>query len=115
MSIEITLDNMKISGNAKVLNNANLKNGDTVIRLTNLALDSNVEVLQDLNIDSFCSTIQGKMQSMDKSSEEYRQIEKLLNADRKNKPEFSKKLLQHVASFAEGVAVNILSSMIMGC
>jgi len=114
MSIEITLDNVKISGRSKVLNNASIKGGDAIIRLTNATIDSNAEILQDLNIDSFCSTIQEKLQSLDKSSEEYKQIEKLLNADRKNKPEFAKQLLQHITSFAEGVAVNIISSMILG-
>ena len=54
MGVKIDMGNVKISGSARLLNNASIReNEDTVISMNGVEILENAAVLENLNIDLF--------------------------------------------------------------
>lgn len=85
--------------------NAIMEDADIVIRGTKLTRS---RLFTDLNIPQFCASIQ--TQNMD--SKEKASMQKVLKKQ-SDKKAFIDALVQHLASFAEGVAASIVANCMM--
>lgn len=70
---------------------------------------SNTELFTNLDIPSFCSQIADDESYSQMTPQEKESIHKILQ-ERNNKGKFLSKLFQHLISFSEGVAVNVVAA-----
>lgn len=110
MSITINLENLNVSGEASVLNKARIRAEDASINLRDLTVSGKAKVLEELDINEFCNKIEDKNACVLMSADEYASIQKVLRQKDKDKFAFLKLLLQHLVSFSEGVAVNVVAA-----
>lgn len=107
MGFKFTLENSEIE-NSEVFTNVHglPEDADIVIRGVTL---TKTKLFTDLDIPQFCSSIQN--QRMDIA--ERTSIQEVLKKQG-NKKAFVDALVQHLISFAEGVAASIVASCILG-
>lgn len=111
MGIKINISDSKISGN--VLNNTSLKgNNDVNIELSKLDVDKEAALLNDLQIEAIIQELSKNTQIMDQKSEEYYEIEKLLENKNNDYNGLSKKIFRHIAQFSEGVLASIVANFL---
>lgn len=113
MGIEINLSNLNISGEAEILNNAKINNSDDVhIELKSLDVSGRAKLLENIEINPLLEKLEQKAQFMDKNSEEYLEIEKILNRKRWDKDSFTGCLIKHIGEFSQGVLASIVANLI---
>lgn len=113
MGINISLSDMKINDNAKVLNNASIKsNEDVSINLQSMEINGQAAVLNDLEIDSVLQELNKRIQKMDKNSDEYFRIQEILKVKRWKKKNFINCVIAHMGEFSQGVLASVLANFL---
>lgn len=111
MGIEISLNNLNISGNAEVMDKVKIRNNDDVhIDLQHADIRDNAKVLNDLEINPLLNELTRQVQTMDKNSPEYSQIKKILDVKKWNKDDFIKCIARHIGEFSQGVLASIVAA-----
>lgn len=109
MAIEIKIENSVVNGSS-IATGVNGLTGDAKITVCGTELD-NTQLYSNINVNQFCAQIESCQELVRMSSEEYASLQKVL-AERKNKKRFVDALFRHLLSFAEGVAINVVSNCI---
>lgn len=113
MGVNIVVDNIKVGGDLDILNEANISSRtDSNIEVHNLLAKGNTAILNNLNLEEVKEDLSEKLVMLDKNTCEYEELKKLLNEYVKGKDRFGKKLLEHLQSFAEGVAASVVADYI---
>lgn len=113
MGVNIVVDNIKTGGDLEILNNANIHSRTASnIEVHNLLVKGNASVLNNLNLEEIKEDLSERLVVMDKDTREYEELKKLLDTYGKEKARFGKKLLEHLQSFAEGVAASVVANYI---
>lgn len=112
MSVKISLEGINASGNAKVLKNATLHTRDAEVTLRNLTVDGNAEILQDFDINDFRDIVTSNEVLSRMSAKEYASIQPILMQKDKGRTAFLKGLAQHLLTFSEGVAANVVATLL---
>ena len=111
MAIQIEISNSKISGNAKLLNNVNIKGtSDAQIKVTELDMDGNASVLEDIEVSKVIEKLSTRIQELDRNSIEYKELQKILNTDVSRKDEIKKKMVTHLVDFSKGILASIIAN-----
>ena len=113
MSVKITMENVTIGDKAKILNDARIDSSDAKIKLKDLILSGESEVLERIQINDVCGELRKQMNRLDKASAEYLSLEELLSVGKKDKQSFWQEVWKHLVSFSEGVAVNVVTGLLM--
>lgn len=113
MGIEINLSNMRINGDAEILNRATIsENKDIGIKLNNLEVNGKAVVFDDLKINSILDELNASLQRMDKNSDEYCKIQDMLQEKQWNEKKFVKCVKEHVSNFSQGVLASIVANFL---
>jgi len=113
MGIEINLSDLNVSGNAEVMDNVKIRNNSDVhIDLKHLDISEDAKLLNNLEIDSILEELAQKAQFMDKNSDEYPKIKKILSKRQWNKAEFIKQAVRHITDFSQGVLASIVANFL---
>lgn len=113
MGINISLDNIKASGNTRVLNNTTIRgNGDVDINLQNLELEDQVEILENLEIDSILSELEKKAAQLDKNTNEYFKIKEILKGNQWQKKNVCQLMAKHLSEFSQGVLASVVANFL---
>lgn len=113
MGIEINLSDLNISGNAEVMDNIKIRNNSDVhIDLKHLDISEDAKLLNNLEIDSILEELAQKVRFMDRNSDEYPQIKKILSIRQWNKDEFIKQTVRHITDFSQGVLASIVANFL---
>ena len=113
MAIKISISNSKITEDARVLNNAIIRNGgDIDINLSDTKINGRAVVWENLNIDPVLKELNQKTELMDKNSREFGEIQKILQVKSWNKKDFIKCVAKHVAEFSQGVLASVIANYI---
>jgi len=113
MGIKIDLNDLNISGNAEVMENVKIRNSNDVhIGLKRMNIGENAKILNNLEIDSTLKELASQAQIMDKNSDEYPQIKKILSVKQWNKDDFIECVLKHISVFSQGVLASIVANFL---
>jgi len=113
MGVEINLSGLKISDNAKVLNNATIKNNDDIcIQLHNSEIFGEAIVLDNLEISPVLEELKQELQSMNQNSKEYSEIQKILKVQQWSKKSFVKCITKHLGEFSQGVLASVVANFL---
>ena len=113
MAIQIEISNSKISGNAKLLNNVNIKGtSDAQIKVNELDMEGKASVLENIEISEVMKSLSNRIQEIDRNSIEYRELQKILNTDMARKDEIKKKMATHLVDFSKGILASIIANFI---
>jgi len=113
MGIEIDLSNLNISGNAEIMNDVKIRNGNDVhISLKHAEINEQTKVLNNLEVDSVLNELRQQAQSMDKNSAEYLKIKKIIDVKQWNKDDFAGCVIKHIGEFSQGVLASIVANFI---
>lgn len=113
MGIEIDLNDLNISGNAEVMDNVKIRdNSDVHIGLKHLDISEDAKLLNNLEIDSILKKLAQQEQFMDKDSDEYSQIKKILSKKQWNKDEFIERVIRHITDFSQGILASIIANFL---
>lgn len=114
MSVKINLNNLKMSGNSKVMTNAIIRdsNDDIQIDAANAELNDSALLLTDAKIGTVLDELNQKYILLDASSNEYAEIQKILSMSPNNKKELSKLITKHIAEFSQGLLANIVTNLL---
>lgn len=113
MGVNIVVDNIKTGEDLKILNNANISSRtDSNVEVHNLLVKGNAIILNSLNLEDVKEDLNEKLVMMDKNIREYEELKKLLESYGKGENKFKKKLLEHLQSFAEGIAASVVANYI---
>lgn len=113
MGIRINVSNAKISDNAKVLNNAVISGQDDVeIRLHDLEINGQTQLLENLDINSILKQLNEKVCIMDKNTDEYPRVKEILAEKQWDKKKFYKCIVAHLSDFSKGVLASIVANCI---
>ena len=111
MGINISLEDTKIGGNAKILNETVIGESTEIeIRFKNTEIQKGVELLTKTEIAKAVNTAEKNLPT---DSEEFKALEKIKNNKSMDVQSIRKAVLHHIATFATGTLANILSSYIM--
>lgn len=113
MAIEINLSGAKIYENASVLNGAVIhEDSDVHIDLSSSEISGQSKVLDNLEINSLLNMLEDKSTFMDKSSNEYMEIQRILKVKNWDKKEFITCIKKHLAEFSQGVLASIIANLL---
>lgn len=113
MRIEINLSDMRINGDAQILNRATIQGSQDVgIKLNNLEVNGKAVVFDDLKINSILEELNASVQRMDKNSDEYYKIQDMLQEKQWNEKKFIKCVKEHVSNFSQGVLASIVANFL---
>lgn len=113
MGIKINISNLKICDNAEVLNNAVISGHDDVeIGLHDLEINGQVQLLENLEINSILNQLNEKVCVMDKNTDEYPRIKEILAVKQWDKKKFYKCIVTHLSDFSKGVLASIVANCI---
>ena len=113
MGVKIDMGNVKISGSARWLNNASIReNEDTVISMNGVEILENAAVLENLNIEPFLKELQTAVNKTDVNSPEYNSMKQIVESRDKNKDTIVKMIAKHIGTFSQGVLENVLAAYI---
>lgn len=111
MGIEINLSDLNISGNAKVMDDMEIRSSDDVrISLEHIEIREYAKVLNHLEIAPVLNELRQQAQSMDKKSAEYLKINEIVSAKRWNKEEFIRCAIKHISEFSKGVLASVVAN-----
>lgn len=115
MGVTINLNNIKMSGNSQLMNNAKIHGtSDCSVSADNLELSDSAKTLNDLEINSIMDRIELEVSRMDPSSEEFSSLKNIVNAKSVGKKKVISEIARHLGRFTEGVLQNIISDIITG-
>lgn len=110
MGINISIEDSKIGGNARILNNTTVGNPAEIdIRLKNTEIKKEIELLSNTKI---ADAIEAAEKGLSADSEEYMALEKIKNNRETDGASIKRAVLNHIASFANGTLASILASYI---
>jgi len=113
MAIEINLSGAKIYENVSVLNRAVIHEASDVhIDLSSSEISGQSKVLDNLEINSLLNMLEDKSTLMDKSSNEYMEIQRILKVGNGDKKEFITCIKKHLAEFSQGVLASIIANLL---
>ncbi len=113
MAIRISISNSTITEDARVLNNATIRNrGDIDINFSDTKINGRAVVWENLNIDSVLTELNQKTELMDRNSREYGEVQKVLQVKSWNRKDFIKCAAKHVAEFSQGVLASVIANQI---
>ncbi len=79
MGIEINLSGLKVSGEARILNDASIKNSNNVnIKLHDSEVGEEAVILDNLKIDPILEELRRRIPQMDKNVDEYSAVQEIL-------------------------------------
>lgn len=105
MAIEISITNSSFKDESKVLNNMKAATDEDVkIRLEDITLERNVQMLNDLEIGVL-------MQNEDISREEYFALQKIMKV-KEEKSKYRNMILEHISTFSQGVLASVVANML---
>lgn len=114
MGIEINVSGLNVSGNAEVMDNVKIRNGDEIhIRLQNADIGDSAKVLNNLEIDPLLEELTLRAQNMDEESPEYSAIKKILGVKKWNKADFIGCVMKHIGDFSQGVLASIVAAHLL--
>lgn len=113
MGIKIVIDNVQASERASILSNATIACSDAEFQIRDTILSGDASVLKDINVTEFCSELEDSLSKIDPKSAEYHSLQALFNSRKQSKKIFLQKLLNHLLRFSEGVAINIVATLLM--
>ncbi len=105
----ITIRNVTVKDNGRLLNNATLS-GSRDVLVDNASIEGNAVVLENLIVGDFLQEVVDHAFEM--SPDEYASFQELLQKGKGSKASFLTSLQQHLSNFAVGVAANVLSAYI---
>lgn len=115
MGVKINLNNIKMTGNSQLMNNAKIHGGsDFEVSANTLELSDSAKVLDNLEIDSVIDRIEKEVAKMDVTSDEYRSLKNIVDTKTAGKKIVMSGIVKHLGRFTEGVLQNIISDMISG-
>jgi len=113
MGVKINISNTKVSDSVRVMNNSLIRtDNDVVVNIRDSEITGQAIVLEDLKIDSILKELSHKAEFMDKNSDEYLDIQKILSTDQRNKKDFISCITKHLAGFSQGVLASIVANLI---
>lgn len=105
----ITLRNVTVKDNGRLLNNATLS-GSRDVLVDGAYIEGNAAVLENLKVGDYLQEVENHAYEM--SPEEYASFQELLKKEKGGKDSFLTSLRKHLSDFAVGVAANVLSAWI---
>ena len=113
MGIEIDLSGAEIGGNVDLLNHTTVKGSNDVrIDLHSSKISGQANVLEKLEISSVLNTLEDRSAFMDRNSDEYMEIQKLLKVKNWNDHDLIKRITKHLGEFSQGVLASIVANLI---
>ena len=113
MGIQIEISNSKISDNAKLMENVNIRGkSDAQIKVNGLEMEGNASVLENIEFSEVVDDLKTQVQYMDKNTKEYRELQCILNTDISKRDELKKKMTTHLLEFSTGVLARIITKLI---
>ena len=104
---------MNVNGNAEIMERVKIRNStDVHIGLKNSDISENAKVLNDLEVDSVLNELKQQAQSMDKNSDEYLKLKKMIDVKQWNKDDFIECVLKHTSEFSQGVLASIVANFL---
>ena len=111
MAINITIKDTVVDHSSIYTNvNGSMDDANIIIEGTTI---TNSKLFTDLNVSAFCSDINRFSNRCRMSCKERKSIQKVLGKQY-NREAFIDSLAEHIISFAEGVAANVVADLIMG-
>ena len=110
MGINISIEDSKIGGSARILNDTTIGDPTGIdIRLKNTEIKKEVELLSNSKI---AEAIEAAEKGLSADSEEYMALEKIKKNREIGGANIRRAVLNHIASFANGTLASILASYI---
>lgn len=113
MGCRIEISNISVDGDANFMNNMSIDDDNTDIIVKGVNVKGSLEMLNDLEIRLMMASLEDRVLSMEKNSEEYRYIKKILNEEQWNVGKFCKCIGKHLAQFSEGVLASVIANFLM--
>lgn len=114
MGLKIEISGIETGGDAEFLNGAKIEeSGDIDISVKNLDVEGKLELLNDLQINALVTELREKTLSMNQNSEECRKLQEILEENKWNRAKFIKRVIEHLASFSEGVLAGVVKRALM--
>lgn len=112
MSIKINVEDVKMSGEAKALNNIHIIGSENIeIEAKKLELSDSAQLLE--HIDVIAEEVTKEVATMDKNSEEYTEL-KRITQNISNKELLLQQIFNHLKDYSQGVLAKIISGYIKG-
>lgn len=109
MGIKISMTGSKLSGNARVLNNATINaNVDADIDLSDMVVEDQAVLLEGLRMDTFMEELQEQASLMDTRSSEYRDIQVILNQRTMGREAVVQRIMSHIKEYSQGVLAKVI-------
>lgn len=114
MEIKINMKGAKIGGNADIMNGVSVS-GDAKqkIDMSGVEIQGNLRALNNVEIHTILSKLEEHIPFMDRSTNEYAEVQKILKEDHSNPQKTSEHIAEHVGNFATGVLANIVSGLLI--
>lgn len=113
VGIKINMSGVKIGGNADVMNGISINgNVESQIDMNKAEIGGNIRVLNDAEIHTVLFKLEEQLPFVDRNTNEYAEIQRILNEDHSNQKRVSERIAEHVGNFATGVLANIVSGLI---
>ena len=113
MPVRICISNSTITQDARVLNNATIRDDQEInIDILNTKVNGRAVVWENLSIEPVLTELKQKSELMDRDSREFGEVQKILQVKSWNKKDFIKCIAQHVTEFSRGVLASIVANYI---
>lgn len=112
MGVEINIGGTKIGDRAEVLNSVFIRGNNVKVNVLNSEINGQAAVLEDLKVDSILEDLKKAVQQMDKDSEEYLEVQKILRLGRGDDKSIMERIKKHLLEFSQGVLASIVANMI---
>ena len=113
MGIKISMSNVKMCDNASVLNNAVISNQEDVeIDLCDMEMSGQIQLLENLEINSVLKQLNEKLSIMDKNTDEYFRIKEILEVKKWDRKKFYQCIVKHIGDFSKGVLASVIANCI---
>lgn len=113
MAIRISINNSTITQEARVLNNVSIRDCDAIdIDISDTKIHGKAVLWESLSIEPVLNELNQKAVQMDRNSQEFEEVQKILQVKNWNKKEFIKCIVKHVAEFSQGVLASIIANYV---
>lgn len=111
---EISVGNLSISGNAEVGNDIRIAaNEDGKISIKDIIIKGDAKILNNLDVQVVKNDLVSILSDMDKESQEYINLKRIMDNGENDDKTFRKNLFDHLKNFTEGVAASVVANYIM--
>ncbi len=113
MGVSIDLSGLKLTGNAKMLNDVSITgDADADIKVKNSELGDDVALLERLEIGTLFDKLQEELRNMDPASAEYHSLKQIVEMKDSTPSSIMAVLKEHLFAFSHGVLQQVVADNI---